>query len=217
MRSPSSWATWTGPFDDSSGRRRCSEIGEELFEPLDAFPAIRALWWPRFQKIAAGFRRRLRRQRSKDVKQRFLEIGGGVELKLPGLDFRLRGRADRIDLMSSGSLSVIDYKTGQVPSQKQVDALLSPQLPLEAAMIQRGGFKDVPAGLPVGDLLYLQLKGGAEPCSKSAATRKTCGIGGAHRGCLATPGTIDRPLCQGRDRLSLPGPRHARPSDRWPL
>ena len=46
--------TWTGPFDDSAVKA-LTEIGEELFEPLDAFPAIRALWWPRFQKIAAGF------------------------------------------------------------------------------------------------------------------------------------------------------------------
>ena len=75
----------------------------------------------------------------------------------------MRGRADRIDVLKSGGLSVIDYKTGQVPSQKQVDALLSPQLPLEAAMIGRMGFKDVPTDLRVNELLYLQLKGGSEP------------------------------------------------------
>ncbi|WP_420412428.1 double-strand break repair protein AddB [Roseibium sp.] len=154
-------STWTGPFDDTAVQALL-EIGEELFKPLDAFPAIRALWWPRFQRIAAGFVA-YEANRAPQIDKRFLEIGGGVELKLPGLDFRLRGRADRIDLMTSGSLAVIDYKTGQVPSQKQVDALLSPQLPLEAAMIQRGGFKDVPAGEPIGDLLYLQLKGGTEP------------------------------------------------------
>ncbi|NKX63556.1 double-strand break repair protein AddB [Labrenzia sp. 5N] len=153
--------TWTGAFDDSAVKA-LTEIGEELFEPLDAFPAIRALWWPRFQKIAAGFVA-YEARRSQHVSQRFLEIGGGVELKLPGFDFRLRGRADRIDLLSGGGLSVVDYKTGQVPSQKQVDALLSPQLPLEAAMVRRFGFKDVPADAPISELLYLQLKGGSEP------------------------------------------------------
>lgn len=153
--------TWTGPFDGSAVDALV-EIGEVLFEPLDAFPAIRALWWPRFQKIAAGFVA-YEAARSKSVAQRFLEIGGGVDLKLPGFDFRLRGRADRIDLLAGGGLSVIDYKTGQVPSQKQIDALLSPQLPLEAAMIKRFGFKDVPADAAVSDLLYLQLKGGSDP------------------------------------------------------
>ncbi|MEP3046873.1 MAG: double-strand break repair protein AddB [Roseibium sp.] len=152
---------WNGPFDDSAVQELL-HIGEKLFEPLDAFPAVRALWWPRFQRIAAGFVA-YEGARAPHIEQRFLEIGGGVDLNLPGQEFRLRGRADRIDILTSGGLSVIDYKTGQVPSQKQIDALLSPQLPLEAAMIQRMGFKDVPSGKPVADLLYLQLKGGTEP------------------------------------------------------
>ncbi len=162
--------TWTGPFDDAAVRA-LTEIGEELFEPLDAFPAIRALWWPRFQRIAAGFVG-YEAARSKLVSQRFLEIGGGVELKLPGFDFRLRGRADRIDLLTEGGLAVIDYKTGQVPSQKQVEALLSPQLLLEAAMIQRHGFKDVPADAAISELLYLQLKGGTEPVIEACRNPK---------------------------------------------
>ncbi|MBO6891730.1 MAG: double-strand break repair protein AddB [Roseibium sp.] len=154
-------ANWTGPFDDSAVAA-LTDIGEELFEPLDAFPAIRALWWPRFQRIAAGFVA-YEAERAHHVDRRFLEIGGGVELALPGIPFRLRGRADRIDQMSDGRLTVIDYKTGQVPSQKQVDALLAPQLPLEAAMVKRSGFKEVPATAAFSELLYLQLKGGAEP------------------------------------------------------
>lgn len=152
---------WTGPFDDSAVRRLI-EIGEELFAPLDAFPAIRALWWPRFVRIAGGFVA-FEAQRAPSVETRFLEVSGGAELALPGIEFRLRGRADRIDLMTDGTIAVLDYKTGQVPSIKQVESLLSPQMPLEAAMIRRLGFKDVPGDRPVSELLYLQLKGGADP------------------------------------------------------
>lgn len=162
--------TWQGPFDDSAIEALIG-IGEELFEPLDAFPAIRALWWPRFQKIAAGFVA-YEGKRSATVDTRHLEIGGGVALALPGFEFRLRGRADRIDQLQGGTLSVIDYKTGQVPSQKQVDALLSPQLPLEAAMVKRFGFKDVPADAEVSELVYLQLKGGAEPVIEAVRNPK---------------------------------------------
>ncbi|WP_422374366.1 double-strand break repair protein AddB [Roseibium sp.] len=162
--------TWQGPFDDSAVDALIG-IGEELFEPLDAFPAIRALWWPRFQKIAAGFVA-YEGKRSASIDTRHLEIGGGVALALPGFDFRLRGRADRIDQLQGGSLAVIDYKTGQVPSQKQVDALLSPQLPLEAAMIKRFGFKDVPADAEVSELVYLQLKGGTEPVIEAVRNPK---------------------------------------------
>jgi len=167
-------STWTGPFDETAVQALL-EIGERLFEPLDAFPAIRALWWPRFQRIAAGFVA-YEAKRAPQIDKRFLEIGGGVELTLPGLDFRLRGRADRIDLMTGGSLTVIDYKTGQVPSQKQVDTLFSPQLPLEAAMIRRGGFKDIPASQPVSDLVYLQLKGGTEPLVEASRNPKDASL-----------------------------------------
>lgn len=163
-------ATWSGPYNEAAVAA-LTEIGEELFEPLEAFPAVRALWWPRFKKIAAGFVA-FEDRRSKAVDERFLEIGGGVELRLPGFDFRLRGRADRIDLMKAGGLSVIDYKTGQVPSQKQVDALLSPQLPLEAAMIRRAGFKNVPSDRMISDLLYLQLKGGSDPVVEASRNPK---------------------------------------------
>ncbi len=152
---------WSEPYDEAAVARLI-EIGAGHFAPLDAFPAIRALWWPRFERIARGFIT-FEAARSERVEKRFLEISGGVELPLPGLEFRLKGRADRIDLMKDGTIAVVDYKTGQVPSIKQVEALLAPQMPLEAAMIQRLGFKDVPARLPISDLLYIQLKGGADP------------------------------------------------------
>ena len=36
-------------------RRRCACIGEKYFAPLMERPEARALWWPRFQRIAAWF------------------------------------------------------------------------------------------------------------------------------------------------------------------
>ncbi|MCY1707068.1 double-strand break repair protein AddB [Pannonibacter sp. SL95] len=168
-------ADWDGPFDHTAVAR-LTEIGEEVFAPLDAFPAVRALWWPRFLRIAEGF---VAWERSRDprVSNRFVEIGGGAELVLPGAEFRLTGRADRIDLLTDGTLSVIDYKTGQAPSQKQVDALLSPQLPLEVAMITRGGFAGIPSDRPVSELLYLQLKGAREALSEQGRTPKDMSVG----------------------------------------
>lgn len=166
---------WAGPFDDTA-IKALLEIGEELFEPLEVFPAIRALWWPRFQRIASAFVA-YEAKRARTIEKRFLELGGGVELALPGLDFRLRGRADRIDLTTSGDLAVIDYKTGQVPSQKQVDALLAPQLPLTAAMIARGGFSGVPAKRPTADLMYLQLSGGTDPLQEIGRNPKEEDVG----------------------------------------
>ncbi|NRG16470.1 double-strand break repair protein AddB [Rhizobiales bacterium] len=153
---------WNGPFDEAA-LARLIEIGAQRFAPLDAFPAVKALWWPRFRRVAQAFIE-FEAERAGRISHRHLEIGGGMEIDLtPGRRIRLTGRADRIDELADGTLSIIDYKTGQAPSLKQVSVLLSPQLPLEAVLIRGGGFKGVDAGLPVSELLYVRLSGGRVP------------------------------------------------------
>ncbi|MTI00288.1 double-strand break repair protein AddB [Roseibium sp. RKSG952] len=166
---------WNGPLNGDAVEALIG-IGRELFAPLDAFPAVRALWWPRFERIASAFVA-FEAKRAPSVDKRFLEVGGGVELTLPGRSFRLRGRADRIDLMKDGTISVIDYKTGQAPSIKQVETLLAPQMPLEAALVRKGGFSNVPSTNPVSELLYIQLKGGSDPLVELPRTPKEHEIG----------------------------------------
>ena len=46
----------------------------------------------------------------------------------------IEARADRIDEIEPGGWEIIDYKTGRVPSPKELAGLFSPQLLLEAAM-----------------------------------------------------------------------------------
>jgi len=70
----------------------------------------------------------------------------------------LRGYADRIDRLRDGRVEIVDYKTGTEPSVKQARTLLSPQLPLEAAMVRLGGFEAIARGTPLGDLLYVRLR-----------------------------------------------------------
>jgi ATP-dependent helicase/nuclease subunit B len=80
----------------------------------------------------------------------------------PGGAFRLVGRADRIERYDDGSLSILDYKTGSPPTQKEVDAGLAPQLLLEAAMAAEQGFGAGLAGV-AGELVYWHLSGGLDP------------------------------------------------------
>ena len=44
--------------------------------------------------------------------------------------------------------AILDYKTGQPPTGKQVRMGLSPQLTLEAAILREGGFEDIAAARP---------------------------------------------------------------------
>ena len=48
---------------------------------------------------------------------------------------------------ADGSFAILDYKTGQPPTGKQVRMGLSPQLTLEAAILREGGFEDIDAGV----------------------------------------------------------------------
>ncbi|PKQ07168.1 MAG: double-strand break repair protein AddB [Alphaproteobacteria bacterium HGW-Alphaproteobacteria-11] len=140
--------------------RKLLEIGEGVFENAMERPGVAAFWWPRFRRIARWMIEYERGHRP-DVTRSFAETLGEIEIDGLRRPVILRGKADRIDLMKDGTLGIADYKTGSVPSKKQVEIGLSPQLPLEAAMAARGGFRD--KGLPearASRLVYLRLTGG---------------------------------------------------------
>jgi ATP-dependent helicase/nuclease subunit B len=73
----------------------------------------------------------------------------------------LRCRADRIDVLQDGGAAIVDYKTGNPPSKKQVRTLLTPQLPLEGAILAEGGFAET-GKLAARELLYIRFSGGAD-------------------------------------------------------
>ncbi|HVZ99634.1 MAG TPA: double-strand break repair protein AddB [Caulobacterales bacterium] len=91
----------------------------------------------------------------------FSEMKG--ELKL-AVGATLSGTADRIEIAPHGA-AILDYKTGAPPADAVVKSGLSPQLPLEAAMLARGAFKDVPKA-KVTELVYWRF-GGADPGART--------------------------------------------------
>src|SRR5437899_429952 len=138
-------------------------IGEKYFAPLMERPEARALWWPRFQRIAAWFAdwEIARRGNIADI---HAEIRGEIPIQLDNeRTFVLSARADRIERRHDGTFAILDYKTGQPPTGKQVRMGLSPQLTLEAAILREGGFAEIPAGGSVGELVYVRLSGNNPP------------------------------------------------------
>ena len=92
------------------------------------------------------------------------EIRGEIPIALDhARTFVLSARADRIERRHDGSFAILDYKTGQPPTGKQVRMGLSPQLTLEAAILREGGFADIPAGASVSELAYVRLSGNNPP------------------------------------------------------
>jgi ATP-dependent helicase/nuclease subunit B len=142
--------------------RVLTEIGREKFRPLAAFPEARAFWWPRFQRIAQWFAT-FDATRRANAGKLHIEVGGRIELPFGPDRFTLTVRADRIECLADGRYAILDYKTGAPPTDKQVNAGLSPQLTLEAAILRNGGFDGIPRGASICELLYVRLRGGAEP------------------------------------------------------
>jgi ATP-dependent helicase/nuclease subunit B len=138
------------------------EIGRRHFAPLDDFPEARAFWWPRYQRIAHWFAAWESERRGR-IASLYAEVRGEIEIPLGERVFRLGTRADRIEQMDDGRLAILDYKTGAVRTEKQVRSGLAPQLTLEAAILRHGGFADIAAGGSVGELAYVQIKGGEPP------------------------------------------------------
>ena len=127
-------------------------IANALFRDYGAHPRIWAFWRPQFARFARWFAETEPARRT-DIAAAHAEVRGMLDL--PGRDFRLTARADRIDARRDGALAIYDYKTGAVPPQNQVADLRAPQLPLEAAIAQAGGFDGIAAG-PVAALRYIR-------------------------------------------------------------
>jgi ATP-dependent helicase/nuclease subunit B len=138
----------TGLPDDAEAQ--LIAIADDVFAAAGIPRAALALWRPRFAGAARGFMA-FERSRRDRIADSHVELKGTLTLG----GFTLSGVADRIDILKDGTAAILDYKSGAVPSKKQVRELLSPQLPLEAAMLAEDGFG---IGKRITeDLIYLSL------------------------------------------------------------
>jgi len=187
---------------------RLLAIGQEEYGRALDRASVREFWWPRFERVVAWLVE-LERDRRVAVVQSFGEIEG--KLVLPGKagDFTLTAKADRIDRLADGSLAILDYKTGALPKPGDVKSGYAPQLPLEAAIAQAGGFPGVPAAA-VAALVYWKLSGGDPPGEEKFAAHDAVGVADlaarARRGLENLVARFDDPKTPYR---SLPQPEQA--------
>jgi ATP-dependent helicase/nuclease subunit B len=144
--------------------------GKDAFAPLEDFPEAKAFWWPRFVRAAQWFVN-WDEERRKAIATMHAEVDGKFDIDLGGRTFRLTTRADRIERLADGAVAILDYKTGSIPSPRQVQIGLSPQLTLEGAILRQGGFEGIPPGLSIREFAYVGVKGG-EP----GGTEKSLGL-----------------------------------------
>ncbi|MEO1205317.1 MAG: PD-(D/E)XK nuclease family protein [Pseudomonadota bacterium] len=129
---------------------------QDHFDELRGSPRVWAFWRPRLQRFATWFAE-TEPTRRVGVLRSMAEVDGVLEIDAPAGPFKLRARADRIDVTDDG-IVVTDYKTGKAPAKKAVEDGKRPQLSLEAAIALAGGF-GMGMGLGNADDDDLQARG----------------------------------------------------------
>ena len=113
------------------------------------------------ERAAPVLERFLAMEASRDVEPVAVEIGFGVTVRPEGLadGVRLIGYIDRVDRTPDGAIEIVDYKTGRVREQADVDA--DRQLTAYAFAAARGALRDPATGeqLPAAARVGLYFAG----------------------------------------------------------
>ena len=132
-------------------------IGRNVFDRQIQTPSTRMFWWPRFEAVAKWFIETEHNRRA-NLAEVYAETKGQIMLNAPAGMITLSARADRLERDHHGNLTIIDYKTGVVPSQKQVRDGIRNQLAVEGLIAAEGGFGGLAPGIVLA-LEYWQISG----------------------------------------------------------
>lgn len=139
----------------NNAKEELLKIGTEVFKHNEIALETRAFWWPKFEKIVDWIVKQENAYRG-DIKQIHSEIEGSLEFDAPAGKFIITAKADRVDETKDGKINIIDYKTGQARSKKEIQTGYAPQLPIEGLIARYGGFNNILAQ-EVAGLIYWKL------------------------------------------------------------
>ena len=103
-------------------------------------PETAALLSPSLEVLAQRFEAFERGRRSASMRL-LIEARGEISFKVGRREYTLSCYADRIEI-ADGSANICDYKSGAMPTANEVLVGKKPQLPLEALILNEGGFGD---------------------------------------------------------------------------
>ncbi|MGX1801801.1 PD-(D/E)XK nuclease family protein [Brevundimonas naejangsanensis] len=165
------------------------ELGAHGFE--DAAMAREAPLARNAARWLAGFETE-RRARGVDL---LIEQQGALEFDAPGGPFTVKAYADRIEV-GALSAAVMDFKTGQIPTAKQIKAGFAPQLTLTGSILAAGGFKETNGPVPPEELTYVRVVGrkkAGEVAVRAAGPEAQALSDAALQGLMARVAEFDRP------------------------
>lgn len=120
-------------------------------------PLIKHLWLPKLKqisKILIEFEQTRRANNSKI----YSEVSGLHTVKTEHGPCQITAKADRIEQAPNQLVTIIDFKTGSIPSQRDISQGYSPQLTLEALIAANNGFDGIDHAI-AQQLLYVSLAG----------------------------------------------------------
>lgn len=142
---------------------RAAVIGDVLARH-ESQPLIAALWRPRVERMLDWVAETLGERRDAGWRSSYAERKG--RLTVAGVE--LTGKADVIQRGPQG-LAIADFKTGRLPSGRQVGDGFALQLGLLAWLAEEGVLDGVARGT-VAELAYWKLSGGAKEPGKIVST-----------------------------------------------
>jgi ATP-dependent helicase/nuclease subunit B len=142
--------------------------GAEIQADIANDPALWDYWWPQYKGMCEVFLEQeidwRSNRRARPIAQ---EIRGEMMLDIAGAPIKLHGKIDRIDLMPDSDYALIDYKTGGTLSAAKIISGETPQLAIEAVMLEHNAFAT--AGITdkkSSVMAYWMIKGRGEDAKK---------------------------------------------------
>ncbi len=130
------------------------EIGSHILSK-SIFPlSTQNSWRAKLIPIAKAFIE-FDEQRRITATNTYSEIRGEMTININGLSIEIMAIADRIEVDDKGNAIILDYKTGSIPTKKDVKAGRSPQLIIEALIALASGFKIEVKN--ISQLIYIKI------------------------------------------------------------
>lgn len=136
---------------------------DEALSAETIHPLIRSLWAPRLIEAAGWIEQRVADNRREGRIPGIAEKWGTADF----VGITIGGRVDRLDTLADGTIAVIDYKTGEPPSNAQVSAGFAMQLGLIGLIAEAGGFAGAKG--KAGAFEYWSLTRGKDGFGKMAS------------------------------------------------
>ncbi len=149
----------TGPLPDDAFAK-LPAAAKISFSQYLSYAPVRLFWLQKFDEILKWFleEETVRRQ---TLSKSYVECNGEFTIQSANGPVKITARADRIDIYNDNQLCLIDYKTGNPPSKKEVENGRATQLLVELALIEQHafGFEIPEVALTSAKLEYWQLSG----------------------------------------------------------